>query len=158
MTGGIYDVHLRALIKYFVDRALVLTFNLSPFITSVTSALAVWENCNLREFSRKPHIWASRLIRGHFRVPKTLTFKTRLSAKPLLWFKNEFYLHWNKNHFMSMVSHLKLEATWIFFWVNELLCFNLDELSQRMLHFFLMLFRAILAGGGGGEEAVGGSE
>ena len=59
-----------------------------------------------------------------------------------------------------MVSHLKLEATWIFFWVNdhELLCFNLDELSRRMLHFFLMLFRAILAGGGGGEEAGGGSE
>ena len=57
-----------------------------------------------------------------------------------------------------MVSHLKLEATWIFFWVNELLCFNLDEFSQRMLHFFLMLFRAILASGGGGEEAGGGSE
>ena len=52
-----------------------------------------------------------------------------------------------------MVSHLKLEATWIFFWVNELLCFNLDELSQRMLHFFPMLFFFFLAGGGGGEEA-----
>ena len=34
---------------------------------------------------------------SHFRVPKTLSFKTRSSAQPL--FENEFYLHKNKNHF-----------------------------------------------------------
>ena len=34
---------------------------------------------------------------SHFRVPETLSFKTRSSAQPL--FENEFYLHKNKNHF-----------------------------------------------------------
>ena len=67
---------------------------------------------------------------------------------------------------MSVVSHLKLEATWIFFWNNELLCFNLDELFNGCSIFSwgvkqrsvsrVMLFRAILAGGGGAEERKGG--
>ena len=29
---------------------------------------------------------------GHFRVPKTLTFKTRRNAKPF-FYENKFYLH-----------------------------------------------------------------
>ena len=34
---------------------------------------------------------------GHFRVPKTLTFKMRRGAQPFLW--NEFYLHENEKWF-----------------------------------------------------------
>ena len=52
-----------------------------------------------------------------------------------------------------MVWHLKLEATskwpnlqsvWIFLWNNELLCFSVDELSQRALHSFLWRCEAAL--------------
>ena len=34
---------------------------------------------------------------GYFRVPKTLTFKTKLSTQPSC--ENEFYVHENKNSF-----------------------------------------------------------
>ena len=45
---------------------------------------------------------------SHFRVPKTLTFKTRQSAK--LSYKNEFYLHENKkNHFRITSFALSLD-------------------------------------------------
>ena len=38
---------------------------------------------------------------GHFRAPKTLTFKMKLGAKPFKR-ENEFYLHENEND-----SHIK---------------------------------------------------
>ena len=53
---------------------------------------------------------------GHFWVPKTLTFKTRLIAKLFFW--NEFYLHENKkNNFhdngfaLSLDLEQRLQAT-----------------------------------------------
>ena len=39
-------------------------------------------------------------LKGYFRVSKTLTFRTRLVAKPFLSScENEFHLRGNKNHF-----------------------------------------------------------
>ena len=48
---------------------------------------------------------------GHFRVPKTLTFKTRLSAN--LCCENEFYLNEHKKSFsdLSLALKQRLEAT-----------------------------------------------
>ena len=45
---------------------------------------------------------SSRLI-GHFRIPKPLTFKTRLRAKLS---RDNCHLHENRNHFISTALHL----------------------------------------------------
>ena len=49
---------------------------------------------------------------GHFRVPKTLTFKMRRGAQPFLW--NEFYLHENEKWFpyqrLSTYPRFEIEA------------------------------------------------
>ena len=50
------------------------------------------------------------IIIYHFQVPKTLTFKTRLSTKPFLWEK--FRFQENKNHFtFSLALKQRLRAT-----------------------------------------------
>ena len=57
-----------------------------------------------------PHLPPPIIIIDHFRVPKTLTFKTRLSAKPFLWEK--FHFKENKNHFaFSLALKQRLRAT-----------------------------------------------
>ena len=55
---------------------------------------------------------------GHFRVPKNLTFKTRLSAKPLLW-KWVLFASQLKITFISMASHLASLWKWAF-WNSEM--------------------------------------
>ena len=50
---------------------------------------------------------------GHFRVPKNLTFKARLSAKPLIW-KWFLTMMQIKLIFTTKVSHLTSFWKWVF--------------------------------------------
>ena len=58
---------------------------------------------------RSEGLWKSLI--GHFRVPKNLTFKTRLSAKPLIW-KWFLILMQIKLIFTTQVSHLASFWKW----------------------------------------------
>ena len=67
--------------------------------------------------------WACGLI-GHFQVPKNLTFKTRLSAKPLIW-KWFSIIMQIKLIFTTKVSHLASFWKWDF-WNSEMAYFGDD--------------------------------
>ena len=53
------------------------------------------------------------ILKGHFRVPKNLTFKARLSAKPLIW-KWVLIMMQIKLIFTTKVSHLASFWEWDF--------------------------------------------
>ena len=77
MTGGIYNVHLRALINTLLIANINLEFLTIYHFNNLAGKIATGGN--------SPENYISELlVRGHFRLQKTLTFKTRLSAKPLL--------------------------------------------------------------------------
>ena len=86
--------------------------NLSPSIFQlyITIIWTIWYamllihfSCYLLTKAISPvlRLWVSHLFFscsiGHFRVPKTLTFKMRLGAQS--FYKNEFYLHENEERF-----------------------------------------------------------
>ena len=62
---------------------------------------------------------------GHFRVPKNLTFKARLSAKPLIW-KWVLIMMQIKLIFRTKVSHLALFWKWNFLELRNGLLFCLN--------------------------------
>ena len=81
---------------------------------------------------------------GHFRFPKNLTFKTRLSAKPLLW--NEFYLHHIlKIIFISIASHLASLWKWVF-WNSEMAYWWIYTQISTVIRFSPMDFFAMFTG------------
>ena len=70
---------------------------------------------------------------GHFRVPKNLTFKARLSAKPLIW-KWFLIMMQIKLIFTTKVSHLASFWEWDFLELGNGLFTTLTAYMQSFIH------------------------
>ena len=110
------SLHVRDLVPREEKRDLGTSF---PFATSARSPISVQNNLKKGEIEhqkakKKKTFWLSPFkIIGHFRVPKNLTFKARLSAKPLIW-KWFLIMVQIKLIFTTKVSHLALFWEWEF--------------------------------------------
>ena len=92
-----------------------LVFHLRFLLVAPSPSKIIWkkEKLNTRK-QKKKTFWLSPFkITGHFRVPKNLTFKARLSAKPLIW-KWFLIMMQIKLIFTTKVSHLALFWEWEF--------------------------------------------
>ena len=88
----------------------MLTPTLKWKCQSLYSSLRCRRFLGSREYQNSLGLWCTcqkgqPFTIGHFRVPKILTFKTRLSAKPFLW-KWVLFSWQHKVIFISMALHL----------------------------------------------------
>ena len=95
---------VRSVLEYACQSATVCLAS-----TTATFRLPFAENVIISKKDIVKPVLPRNVIIGHFRVPKTLNFKTRLSANLSL---NEFYLHEKNGFALRLALKQRLEATW----------------------------------------------